>query len=213
MKKSQHSRFGRSTGFLSVLLFFLPLVAGASDFRLGVAVGYGGAGITEQTTVNGVKDQNVQRADAPATIGFSLDYMISDSYSISLEHLRGVQFGPFSSGVSFTGLAWRWYFSTPPPTVNKAPYDETILVIKKFAPFFGLSIGLATGDLTRPNDEVGQVSGSGVYMGYRLGAEYQLSPGVGIRPEMVSSSTFSSSLYNPTSLSFFTFQLGLFFYL
>jgi hypothetical protein len=184
----------------------------ASDFRLGATVGYGGAGITQQEEVQGV-ETTIQRADAPATFSFFLDYMISDSYSISLEHSRGVQFGPFSSGVSFTGLAGRWYFSSPPPTVAKAPYDETILLVKKFTPFFGLSIGLATGDISRAGDEVPSVSASGVYLGYRLGAEYPLSPGIGIRPEIVSQSTFSSSLLNPASLSFFAFQIGLFFYL
>lgn len=199
-----------SLGFLVLTLGSKP--THASDFRLGASVGYGGAGVTQLESINGTK-LTIQRADAPATFSFFADYMISDSYSVSIEHSRGVQFGPFSSGVSFTGVAGRWYFSSPPPTVSKAPYDQTILLVKKFTPFFGLSMGLAVGDIYREGDAVPSVSASGVYLGYRLGAEYPIAPGVGIRPEIVSSSTFSSSVLNPASLSFFAFQLGLYFFL
>lgn len=191
----------------------VPTASRAGDFHLGTGLGYGGAGITKVEDVGGTKE-SVKRSEGPGTITFYADYMLSDVFSIGFEHLRGFRLGPASSGVSFTGINTRWYFRTPAPTVAKASPTESTLLIKQFSFFVGLGSGFAGGNINRDDDLVPSLSASGAYFGFILGADYALSPGVVLRPQITSYSTFSSSSKtSPASLSYFSFGASIYFFL
>jgi hypothetical protein len=200
---------------LAPLLFVLIAspVAQAGDFRLGTGLGYGGAGITKVDSV-GTDKQSVKRSEGPGTFSLFLDYMVSDSIAVGFEHARGYRLGPFSSGVGFTGITTRWYFRTPAPTVARAAPDQSTLLVKQFSFFVGLGSGIAAGTINRDEDLVPSVTSSGVYIGFILGADYPLSPGVVLRPQITSYSTFSSSSKtSPAELSYFSFGAGIYFFL
>ncbi len=215
--------------FLSFALFtfgaFSAVSACASDFRVGGSLGYGGAGISADeaasssstttsttTTSSSSSLTTVQRSEGPGTFSIFVDYQVSDKYMVSLETARGFRLGPFSSGVGFTGVAVRKYFGTIPAVAQSSP-DKTILVVRKYNMFFGLSGGLATGDIYRSDDQVPSVQSSGIYLGFRIGADYPLGPGIGLRPELVYSNTITSSNVNPSTVTLFSLQCGLYFFL
>ncbi len=181
--------------------------AHASNFRLGVALGLGAAGIDTTATVSGTST-SVQRSEGPGTLGLSLDYMVNDQVSIALDHERGFRIGPFSSGVTFTGLTGRWFFKGPMPSVAQKSPEQSQLIIHRFIPFVGLGAGVAQGTISRTNDQVAEISASAVYFGYRIGAEYQLLPGLVLRPEIHHSFT----MMYPGQLSLLALQCGALFF-
>lgn len=197
-------------GFLGfVLLSVLALiaspdaaVAGTSDWRWGLALGYGGEGISnKQTLSDGKTVQTVNRAEGPVVLGVFVETLISDRVGLSFEHSRGVNFLPFSSGVSFTGAVSRYYFLGPAPSMVESAGDGALL-IKNFVPFFGLAAGLAQASVQREaSDPAPLVSGSGVFFGFRLGADYAQGPGRGLRIELASSTTAYSGMFATSSSS------------
>jgi hypothetical protein len=186
----------------------------AGDFRIGGGVGFGGGGVTKTVEVQST-NTSVQRSEGPGTISIFVDYLLSDRFTVGLDHSRGFRLGPASSGVAFTSFVGRWYFLGPVPSVKKGTNDTTLLV-KRITPFFGLAAGVASASISRENDVVPEMSSSGIFYGYRLGLEYSLAPGLGFRPEIVYSSTLSSaseSVLSSSGLSFFSVQMGLFIFL
>ena len=171
-----------------------------SRWRYGGSMGFGGSGIAQAVSLNGTS-QVVERSEGPGIFSLFVDRFISDYYNIALEHSRGFTLGPFSMGSSFTGLALRYYFWGPGSTVPKVDGTETVLLVKRFTPYAGVATGVATAEIKRDNDLVPSVSGSGVFMGIRVGADYPMSPGWGIRPELTFSTTFYQSPLLPATLS------------
>ena len=163
-----------------------------NNFRTGGALGFGGSGLQQAVVVNGTPTV-VQRSEGPGTISIFVERMMSDYFGLALEHTRGFSLGPFSMGSYFTGLAGRYYFSGPAPTVGSTNGENTILVVNRFTPFARLATGVASAEIKRDNDQVPSVSASGVYMGFRFGADYPLGPGIGIRQEIIYSTTFYQS--------------------
>ena len=205
----------RLNRFRLIALFpaLLITTASASDFRLGTGLGYGGAGITKVTTV-GEDKQSVKRSEGPGTFSLFVDYVLSDTVGIGLEHNRGYRLGPFSSGVSFTGINTKWYFRGTAPSVAKVSETGSTLLVKQFSFFIGLGSGVATGSISRDDDLVPTLSSSSMYIGFLLGADYPLSAGVVLRPQITSYSSFSSSsTTSPASLSFFSFGAGIYWFL
>ncbi len=190
---------------------FSILTARAGDFHLGGSLGYGGAGITATTPV-GTVDTSVKRSEGPGTVSLFLDYMLSDDLSVTFEHNRGFRLGPYSSGVSFTGFSGRWYFKSPAPSMAKSS-ESTTLLVKRYSFFVGPGIGVASGTINRSDDLAPVISGSGVYFGLVLGADYQVSPGVVLRTQIQSYSTISAAKIHPASLSYFSFGCGIYFFL
>lgn len=189
------------TGFLANVA---ASTAVAGDFKYSVALGYGGTGITSIQTIKTVKTP-VQRSESPGTFALTIDYLLSERFTLMAEHLRGFRLGPLSSGTAFTGIGGRWYFLRPVPAVTLAKPEGSSILIKRFEPFFGLMSGIAGGSITRDNDTVPVVEGSGLFFGYHFGADYPLSRGVGIRPEIAYLTTWAG----PATLTAFSFQCGL----
>lgn len=168
--------------------------AGTSEYRWGFSAGFGGTGITATQTLTNGATGTVPRSEGPVVMSIFVDTLLSDTWGLAFEHSRGVNFLPFSSGVSFTGVVSRWYFWGPAPFNQVAEGGSTIL-IKRFVPFLGFAAGLAEANVQRDaGDNAPVVSGSGVFFGARIGADYSTGIGKGIRPEIVaSSSQFASS--------------------
>lgn len=197
----------------SALLFSHSATAG--DFRLGAGLGYGGAGVNATQAVNG-SDVSVQRSEGPGTLSLFMDYLLSDQWSIGFEHNRGYRMAPFSTGASFTGLDARWFFLSPAPSFERrsdGPVSpegsDSRIFIKRYSFFVGLAAGIAIADISRTNDQVPDVQGSGAYVGIKLGVEYPLVPGLNLRPEISSYKTIASPPNAlPSSVSYFSFGVG-----
>ena len=206
---------------LKALLILVTMVAAApaaeaSGFRLNLSLGYGGAGIARAAApaTPGVPAVlAATRSEGPGTISLSIDYLFSDILSAGVEQSKGFRLGPFSSGMTFTGIFGRWYFLGPAPSVadtsNNLNGDSSTIFVKKFSPFVGPAVGLGTGTITRTGDLIPDVSGSGVYFGYKLGADYPLARSVGIRPEIV----YNTSLTGTDQITEFSAQCGIYFFL
>jgi len=176
-------------------------VAGTSDWRWGIALGFGGEGISsKQTLADGKSTKTVDRSEGPVVLGLFVETLLSDRLGLSFEHSRGVNFLPFSSGVSFTGVVSRYYFMGPAPSMVESAGLGSLL-IKNFAPFFGGAVGLAQAAVQREGDPVPVVSGSGVFFGIRLGADYAQGPGYGLRAEIAASTTEYSGMFATSSSS------------
>ncbi len=186
----------------------LPGVCLAGDFRFSASLGYGGGGVSKLTAV-GSDIVLVKRSEAPGSLMLALDYLLDDDWTVAFEHYRGFRLAPFSSGVSFTGFAGRWYFRNPVPSVSRKSPEGSTLLVKRITPYLGFSAGVAAADISRDFDQVPEVKGSGICWGYRLGAEYPLSPGKGVRVEFGNSNTLQSNGGVQTNW----LQFGLYFFL
>ncbi|MBN8540508.1 MAG: hypothetical protein J0L82_08990 [Deltaproteobacteria bacterium] len=197
---------------MALLVFLFSFDAQSSNsrrYRVGGSVGFGGSGVTQVATVN-EQLTIVERSEGPAVISFFADRLMSDYFSLGLEHTRGVNFAPFSMGSSFTGLTGRYYFWGPAASVAESEGTEALLLIRRFTPYAGVGIGAAMASIRRDNDLVPNIEGSGLYFGLRLGADYPLAPGIGIRPEFLYSTTIFQSPTLASSLSEYSLGCGLF---
>ncbi|MEO5668252.1 MAG: hypothetical protein ABIR96_09355 [Bdellovibrionota bacterium] len=211
--RMQPKRYVRTIFFGSALLASASVKA--ADFRLGVNLGFGGAGITmlrNLGTDSEPKIATVQRAQGPGVLNLSVDQILTKSWAVSFEHSRGFTLAPFSSRVHFTGIAGRYYI-TPSLDPLPGPSDETVLRIKRIAFYVGASTGVAIGTVTLEGDLVPSVTSSGIYFGGKGGAEYAISTSMGIRTEINYALTLSSSGKNPSNMTLFGAQLGVFFFL
>lgn len=190
--------------------------ASAADRRWGLSVGYGGEGVTASVNNNGVT-QSASRSEGPLVLGIFVEQLMSDTFVFGIEHVRGVSLLPATSEAWFMGVLGRWYFFGQAPSTAHAPDNTSTILVKRFVPFLGFSAGFAQANIERQGEAVGNVAGSGLYLGFRVGADYMMAPGRGIRPELITSSTdFSSSFANasagtPPSLVMFSIQCSWFF--
>lgn len=176
------------------------------DFVYGGTFGFGGSGI-DKTVV--VENQNfdVSRAETPGMLGLSIETFISKNYSLALSHRRGFRLGPFSSGVSFSGLILRRYFYNPPPIIPDKNLPSSV-TIQTWAPFIGLGTGLAQATTERETDVVKVVKSSQVYFGIHIGFDYQISPNLILRPEIFTSSSFIDVSSTPATIEEFGLVCG-----
>lgn len=211
-------RIALYVGLTLCLQVFLPVFnspAFAGDYRLSGGLGYGGTGITQTSTTNTAQG-TVKRSEGPGIMMIGLERIMSDTITLSIDHMRGFRLGPYSSGVSFTGFAGRYYFQGPAPWGAKEidTKKETTLLVKRFHPFAGMAAGIASGTIDRPGDAVPSVSASGIYVGIRVGADVPFTPtGIGLRPEIASSFTLLKGLVDPSSLSLFSVGCSFYFQL
>ncbi len=180
-------------------------------YRYGGSLGFGYSGLQQAASVDG-SSQVVERAEGPAAVGLFVETLYSDFWSLSLEHNRGINMAPFSMGSSFTGIAARYYYMGPIPAVGNVNPESTYLFVKRLAPFIGPAFGVAMADIRRENDKVANISGSGIYYGFRAGADYPLAPGRGLRPEFIYSTTFMQSPTLPSKVNEFALRLGLYYF-
>ena len=208
------------SAWLKAGLTFLLLASAsrslASDWRYGFSVGYGGAGSSSSELAKDGTTMKVDRSEGPLIVDAFVDRLMTDTTVLTFEHSRGISLAPFTTGASFTGLAYKWYFMGPAPSMEPSGDGHTVL-IKRFIPFAGIAAGLAKINLERDaSDLVPVVSHSAAYTGIRLGADYQIAPGQGLRPQLTySTSTFTSSFSTaptPPELSQFALQCGWYFH-
>jgi hypothetical protein len=211
------------SAWLKTLTILALLTSGASaqaggwsqDWRYGFSVGYGGAGSSSSEVAKDGTTMKVDRSEGPLMFDLFVDRLLSDSLGLTFEHSRGISLAPFTSGASFTGLALKWYFLAPAPSMTAAAEGSSVLV-KRFVPFAGIAAGVARVNIERDaSDLVPIVSHTSAYTGIRLGADYQIAPGQGLRPQIVySTSTFTDSFSTaptPPTLSQFALQCGWYF--
>ncbi len=198
------------SSFLLGVLLTLSAQEARAEYRLGATLGYGGAGIDSVNSISST-DVNVHRSDGPGMLGLSIEFLTSDTSSISVDHTRGIFISPFSSGVGFTGVTWRWFYTGKSPSVVASQNENSILIVTRRIPFLGLAAGIASGSIYRENDLVPSVSAGGVYTGFHAGYDYQTTPGRFTRIEALYASTPTSSGFVKTALSEFSLQIGMYF--
>jgi hypothetical protein len=185
-------------------------VAGATDVRIGGALGYGGTGLTKEVTVNG-SSVTAKRSEGPGMGSLFADFLITNRFSLAVDLEWGYRIGPLSSGAQLLGWTGRYYFLGPSPESNLN--TETTLFIKRYSPFIGISNGIAALDITRTNDQVQEVRASGMYIGTKIGFDYPLNYKFGIRPEIMYAFTFYSQETPAATVTAFAAQFGLYYWL
>ncbi len=176
------------------------------DFIYGGMIGYGGSGIDKTVIVENQKF-DVSRAETPGMLGLSVETFVSKNYSLALSHRRGFRLGPFSSGVSFSGLILRRYFYNAPPIIPHKNLASSV-TIQTWAPFIGLGTGLAQATTERETDVIKTVRSSQVYFGLHVGFDYQISPTLILRPEIFTSSSFIDVSDTPATIEEFGVVCG-----
>ena len=192
---------------IASVLFFQTAHA---EYRLGGTIGLGGTGLTSDQKISDVVIP-VERSEGPGVFGIFLEYLTSDTTSVAVGHTRGFNLGPFSSGIGFTGVTWRKFFFGPAPSMVSSKEERSTLLIQRYAPFSGVEIGIADGSTYRENDAIPNASASGLFMGFHGGCDYQTSPGIVQRYEVVYSTTPVSTGALKKSLTEFALQFGIYF--
>jgi hypothetical protein len=179
------------------------------DLVYGVMTGFGGSGLDEDqpNPTNPTDIITVKRSEDPGMLGISVEAFLNDKWSLALTHRRGYKLGPFSTKVGFTGVVARRYFGRAPFIPSKQLENSAVLM-RRWAPFVGLGGGIARGSITRAGDAVPRASGSGVYMGIHLGADYHLRPNLILRPEFFTSGTFMDDSTTPATLKEYGLVVG-----
>lgn len=209
------------TSRLNLIVFNLILICGAQfvapncvqagitdDLVYGFAVGFGGSGIDKDVLNNsGTGTVSASSDQAPGMIGISVEKFWNEKWSVALSHRRGFELGPFGMGVSFTGLIARRYFLRSPTFLPKKTISNSV-TLQRWVPYAGLGFGVAEGSIARENDAVGNLNGSGVFMGVHLGVDYHLYPNMILRPEFFTSSTFGSGSETPAVLKEYGLVMG-----
>lgn len=196
--------------WLLTLPLLVPIFAEAYDLRWGGTIGYGGAGVKQTVEIEGIPT-GVQKSEGPGVASIFVENLLSDDFVIGGEHSFGFRFGPFSTGASFTGITGRWYVYGPAIfKVDESSATSTYFV-KRYAPFYGFGSGVATAYLTRP-DLAAAVSSSGVYIGFKGGADYSYQQDMIFRYEVIYNTTFMSSVSPASTLSEFALQFGIYYF-
>jgi hypothetical protein len=194
---------------LAICISLKDARADSARYRLGSSIGFGGSGLSQVTSVQDNLTV-VERSEGPAVLSLFADRLLTDYLSLGLEHTRGINFAPFSMGSSFSGFTARWYFWGPAASVASVEGDKPVLLIRRFTPYIGGAVGAAMATIRRENDLVPLIEGSGVYFGLRIGADYPLAPGLGLRPELIYSTTIFQSSALSSSLSEYSIGCGIF---
>lgn len=192
-------------------IFFVALLMSSiasAEYRLGGLLGFGGTGIKSTVEIS-TFSIDVERSDGPGIFQLIYEKTLSSTTSWSFEHTQGFTLSPFSSGVGFTGFSHKWYYPGEIPSVVESKTNQTTLIMKSISPYIGLGAGVAKGTISRQKDLVSDVSASGVYFGFHLGADYQLRPNVIFRNELVTFTTLPGSGAVKSTLSAFGLMSGL----
>jgi hypothetical protein len=196
-------------GFVVMSVLGLMLggrAAFSGDWRVGALIGYGGSSVSKTETPGGTSALLVVRNQNPGALLLTLDYVAEDFWSLGLVHQRGLELGPLSSGISFTGLAARWYFLAPIPPRRPEPGPINVRMIhRRFVPYVLGASGLAFGEVSREGELVATVKNSGIYIQGGVGVEYPLQLEYGLRAEM----SYATSIQSGGGLSMMAIVAGL----
>lgn len=200
VSRSRSSSLSRAVIVFGFCLHSSMACAALNDWRWGFSFGFGGVGVSNTQALTDGTTGTVSRSEGPVVVSLFVDTLVSDNFGFMLEHSRGVNFLPFSTGVSFTGFVGRYYFLGPAPSMVAAPEGGSSLLIQRFVPYVGGAAGLAQANVQRDSTDLAPlVSGSGVYFGFRAGADYAQGPGRGLRGELAYSTTAFSKMFSTTS--------------
>ena len=197
--------------FVMLVLFF-PAFARAYDLRWGAGLGYGGAGVKQNVNVEGVRT-DVQKSEGPGVATFFIENLVNDNLTLGAEHSFGFRYGPFSAGINFTGATSRWYVFGPAVFKVDESTTANTYFVKRYAPFYGFSGGIATAFVSRTNDLVGNISTSGVYLGFKGGVDYSYQQDMIFRYEAIYNTTFMSNVSPASSLNEFALQFAVYFFI
>ncbi len=179
-----------------------------SNYVYGVMVGLGGAGVDETVPqTSGTGTTTASSANDPGMVGISIEKFLNEKWSLALSHRRGLNFGPFSVSVHFTGVIWRRYFLRPATFLPNTKLKNSV-TMQRWVPFVGLGAGIAQGSIKRENDAVNDVTGSGLYMGFHMGIDYHLRPNLILRPEFFTSATFMDTSKFPSTVQEYGLVVG-----
>lgn len=173
-----------------------------------MGLGLGGAGITKEVDTPSGRT-TAERSEGMGMMHLFGETLWTDNRVVGVEHSRGFRLGPFSSGVGFTSAYYKWHYMGPAPDVIKKS-DQSTLFIKRWSPYVGPVVGIASGSITREGDIIPKVSSSGVHFGLKNGVDYLLDPGLGMRIEVSYKQTFFQSETLPASMTEFSIWYGLF---
>jgi hypothetical protein len=190
---------------LIIPLLMLATEVRAGDYRAVVGLGFGGAGIKRNSSLTSNVPGLVSRSEGFGTMEVGIERILSDRLTAAISHSRGFRMGPFSAGVGFTGFFARYYFFQQSWGSSESG-SETTLMVRRILPYLGAGIGLASGTIERaPPDLVTSLSASALFLGARLGADVPInSKGFGVRGELGTSFTGTTTGPEPSSLSYFS---------
>ena len=196
----------------AVLALGLALSPGPAfaSYKVGGTIGFGGTGIVSDVDIQSTT-VTVRRSDSPGVGAFFFEYDLSSDWSVAFTHTRGFALSPFSSGVAFTGVSWKWFYADPAPSFVGSPAGKSTLLLTQLSPYVGPEIGHASGVIHRQNDLVEEINASAVFFGLRAGVDYQSRPNWVTRIEFSSAMTPPSSGFVKSSLSEFAISYGLHF--
>ncbi|MEZ4873668.1 MAG: hypothetical protein R2827_15795 [Bdellovibrionales bacterium] len=185
----------RSVSFFLILIFLSPSSFGFELFdynwNIGLMAGLGGTGIQKGVTIDD-EEAISSRSETPGMFGVSIETVVRDQWSMSIQHRRGFRFGPFSAGVGVTDVSLRWYYLRNVPTiVNQEGADYVINQI--WSPYVGGGAGIAFGSINRDGESPTAIDSSGIVLGLKVGADYHWKPNLILRPEFFVSGTFMNS--------------------
>lgn len=183
-----------------------PALAG---WRGGGGIGFGGSGIKKEVDVPNLGVTVAEKSEGFGMLHAFVETLWSDTRVVGLEHSRGFRLGPFSSGVGSTTLNLKWHYLGPAPDVVRKS-NESSLFVKRWSPYVGPIVGVASGSIKREGDEIPYVSSSGVVFGLKNGVDYLLRPNLGMRIEISYSQTIFQAESRPANMTEFSLWYGLF---
>jgi hypothetical protein len=197
---------------LSLVLTFVSISSYAYDLRWGATLGYGGAGVQQTDTVSGYS-VSVQKSEGPGVGSLFVEDLMADNFVLGLESSFGFRFGPFSTGVFFTGINGKWYLYGPAIfRTDDNDGKDSSFYMKRYAPYYGFSSGVAQAHITRENDVVTSITSSGIYLGVRGGIDYSVDKDMTYRYEVLYNTTFMSNVSPSSTLTEFALQFGVYWF-
>lgn len=197
---------------LSFLILFFASTSEAVSFRKDLAYSISG-GLGDYTINKDVfiQDtvQKATRSESPGVLQLSVELNLNDKMSLALRHSRGFRIGPFSTGVSFTGLVYRYYFGRKP--YLSSPEESNSVTFMNWALFVGGGAGYANANTSREREILKDISSSGMYFGFHVGADYHMYSNFIFRPEIVYSTTLFDDTEQPAKISEMALILGIVF--
>lgn len=199
-----------------LLLLAITLVAAPAEafsWREKLTFSFGGglgdSSISKQVLVQDTF-QDAKRSEAPGLVLLGVETTIRKNMTVGLRHTRGLKLSPFSTGVSFTGLYFNYYFLNPKPYLPPNTSKNSVTMMN-WAPFVGVSSGLAVANTSREREVVANVSSSGFYMGINLGVDYHMYRRLILRPQIIYSTSLMDDTQHPATITEMGLMLSLIF--
>ncbi len=181
-----------------------------SDLVYGVLGGFGASGIEKNVRVGDTQTFDISRAESPGYFGISVETVIHDQWTVAIGHRRGFRFGPFSTGVGFTGGSLRYYYLNPVPIIPRKELESSV-TLQRWSPFVGFGTGIANGAIGRERDVVSKIGSSGIFFGIHVGVDYHWLPRFVLRPELIAGTTIFDVSAAPATLAEFGLVCGIHF--